>query len=338
MLAAEGLLALAWPKEYGGGGGSVWQQTVLREEMWAHHEPRGPQYMGVNWVGPAIMRYGTAEQKAKHLPAIAAGDVIWCQGFSEPEAGTDLASLRTRAVPRRRRVGASPARRCGRRTPRWRPGACSRHAPIPMPQSPSGSRLFLIPMDRAGFTVRPIPSMLGPASPQRDVPRRGAGIPRRRARRGRRRLAGDARGTGIRTRRHRALRPVRIAAATGCAPNSATTGTGCPNRFAPAGFAPSSTCGWPDCSPTAPYRCRTTRPRVRRPAPRASPPPPAISRSPSCSSTCWVRRRCDGGMSGAAARGDRRPLALRTGGHRGVGHHRGATNAGGTRRPGSEPR
>ena len=99
LLASEGLLALAWPKEHGGGGGSVWQQTVLREEMWAMHEPRGPQYMGINWVGPALMRYGTDEQKAKHLAAIASGDVIWCQGFSEPEAGTDLVSLRTRAVP-----------------------------------------------------------------------------------------------------------------------------------------------------------------------------------------------------------------------------------------------
>jgi alkylation response protein AidB-like acyl-CoA dehydrogenase len=51
-LAEQGLLCLAWPEEYGGGGGSVWEQTVVREEMWAHHEPRGAQYMGVNWVGP----------------------------------------------------------------------------------------------------------------------------------------------------------------------------------------------------------------------------------------------------------------------------------------------
>src|SRR5690625_4290984 len=75
LLADEGLLALAWPKSHGGGGGSVWEQTVLREEMWAHHEPRGPQYMGINWVGPAIMRYGTQAQKDQHLSAIAAGDV-----------------------------------------------------------------------------------------------------------------------------------------------------------------------------------------------------------------------------------------------------------------------
>jgi alkylation response protein AidB-like acyl-CoA dehydrogenase len=161
LLASEGLLALAWPKEHGGGGGSVWQQTVLREEMWANYEPRGPQYMGINWVGPAIMRYGTAEQKAKHLSGIASGEVIWCQGFSEPEAGTDLASLRTRAVPdadgyriNGQKVWTSYARMAS-----WCVLAACTH-----PDAPKSKRLslFLIPMDRAGFTVRGIPSMLGP--------------------------------------------------------------------------------------------------------------------------------------------------------------------------------
>src|SRR3979411_550031 len=51
LLAARGLLTLAWPEEYGGRSGSVWEQVVVREEMWAHYEPRGPQYMGLNWVG-----------------------------------------------------------------------------------------------------------------------------------------------------------------------------------------------------------------------------------------------------------------------------------------------
>ena len=97
LLAERDLLCLSWPEEFGGGGASVWEQTVVREEMWAHHEPRGAQYMGVNWVGPIIMRHGTAEQQRKHLPPIARGEVIWCQGFSEPEAGSDLASLRTAA-------------------------------------------------------------------------------------------------------------------------------------------------------------------------------------------------------------------------------------------------
>jgi alkylation response protein AidB-like acyl-CoA dehydrogenase len=161
LLAAEGLLALAWPEEHGGGGGSVWQQTVLREEMWAHHEPRGAQYMGINWVGPALMRYGTQAQKAQHLAAISAGEVIWCQGFSEPEAGTDLASLRTRAIPdgdgwlvSGQKIWTSYAQMAS-----WCVlAACTD------PDAPNAARLtlFLVPMDRAGITVRPIRSMLGP--------------------------------------------------------------------------------------------------------------------------------------------------------------------------------
>src|SRR5690606_32583995 len=55
VLAERGMLCMAWPREFGGLGASAWEQTVVREEMWAHHEPRGAQYMGVNWVGPAIM-------------------------------------------------------------------------------------------------------------------------------------------------------------------------------------------------------------------------------------------------------------------------------------------
>src|SRR5260370_12630357 len=95
LLAERGLLCLAWPEELGGRGASAWEQTVVREEMWAHHEPRGAQYMGVNWVGPTIMRHGPPEQRRRHLPPIARGEVIWCQGFSEPEAGLGLASPRT---------------------------------------------------------------------------------------------------------------------------------------------------------------------------------------------------------------------------------------------------
>ena len=77
VLADEGLLCVAWPAEFGGRDASVWEQTVVREEMWAHHEPRGAQYMGVNWVGPAIMRHGSDEQKRVHLPRIGRGEAIW---------------------------------------------------------------------------------------------------------------------------------------------------------------------------------------------------------------------------------------------------------------------
>jgi alkylation response protein AidB-like acyl-CoA dehydrogenase len=160
-LAREGLLARAWPEEFGGGGGSVWEQTVVREEMWAHHEPRGAQYMGLNWVGPALMRFGTPEQQAAHLPRIAAGDVIWCQGFSEPEAGSDLASLRTSAVPTDggwlvsgQKVWTSYALMA-----QWCVLAARTSSDGP---KHDGITIFLLPMDRSGVSIRPIASMLGP--------------------------------------------------------------------------------------------------------------------------------------------------------------------------------
>jgi alkylation response protein AidB-like acyl-CoA dehydrogenase len=160
LLADEGLLTIAWPTEYGGGGGSLWDQTVVREEMWAHHEPRGAQYMGLNWVGPAIMAHGSDEQKRRHLPAIAAGEVIWCQGFSEPEAGSDLASLRTRAVPdgdgwriEGQKIWTSYAGMA-----QW----CVLAARVGEGQRHEGITMFLVPMDTPGITVRPIRSMLGP--------------------------------------------------------------------------------------------------------------------------------------------------------------------------------
>lgn len=98
LLAEKGWLTPHWPTEWGGTGATPWMLAVLGEELWSRGEPRGPQYMNVNWIGPSIMAHGTVEQCQRYLPPIAAGDVIWCQGFSEPEAGTDLASLQTRAV------------------------------------------------------------------------------------------------------------------------------------------------------------------------------------------------------------------------------------------------
>jgi alkylation response protein AidB-like acyl-CoA dehydrogenase len=159
-LADEGLLTLSWPVEYGGGGGSLWEQTVVREEMWAHHEPRGAQYMGLNWVGPAIMAFGTDAQKAQHLSAIAAGDVIWCQGFSEPEAGSDLAALKTRATPDGdgHRINGQKIWTSYAGMAQW----CVLAARVGPGERHEGITMFLVPMDAAGITVRPIRSMLGP--------------------------------------------------------------------------------------------------------------------------------------------------------------------------------
>jgi len=97
FLAQEGLLIPHWPSEFGGADGAAWDHFILGEELWAAGEPRGPQYMNVNWIGPVLMRYGSPEQQKRFLPPIVSGSVIWCQGFSEPSAGSDLASLRTRA-------------------------------------------------------------------------------------------------------------------------------------------------------------------------------------------------------------------------------------------------
>jgi alkylation response protein AidB-like acyl-CoA dehydrogenase len=161
LLAERGLLCLAWPEELGGRGASPWEQTVVREEMWAHHEPRGAQYMGVNWVGPAIMRHGTAEQQQRHLPPIARGEVIWCQGFSEPDAGSDLASLQTAA----RRDGDG-WRISGQKI--WTSYASMAQWCFLLARTSKGERkqqgisVFLVPMSDPAIEVRPIASMLGP--------------------------------------------------------------------------------------------------------------------------------------------------------------------------------
>jgi alkylation response protein AidB-like acyl-CoA dehydrogenase len=96
-LAQKGWIAPHWPKEYGGAGMSVSEQFVFNEEM---ADARAPQVggMGVQMIGPILINFGTDEQKAEHLPRITNGDVVWCQGYSEPGSGSDLASLQTRAV------------------------------------------------------------------------------------------------------------------------------------------------------------------------------------------------------------------------------------------------
>jgi len=161
LLADRGLLCLAWPAEFGGRDASVWEQTVVREEMWAHHEPRGAQYMGVNWVGPTVMRHGTPEQQRRHLPPIARGEVIWCQGFSEPDAGSDLASLRTAARPDGEgwRISGQKIWTSYATMAQWcfLLARTSRGA-----EKQQGLTIFLVPMERTGIEVRPIRSMMGP--------------------------------------------------------------------------------------------------------------------------------------------------------------------------------
>ncbi|HEY0868027.1 MAG TPA: acyl-CoA dehydrogenase family protein [Fimbriimonas sp.] len=96
-LAQRGWIAPHWPKEYGGAGMSPGEQFIFNEEMARHRAP-AEGGMGVQMIGPTLILYGTDEQKKEHLPGITSGEVTWCQGYSEPGAGSDLAALQTRAV------------------------------------------------------------------------------------------------------------------------------------------------------------------------------------------------------------------------------------------------
>lgn len=159
-MAERGWLTQHWPSEYGGRDCEPWRHSIVGEEMWSVGEPRGSQYMNVNWIGPAIMNYGSEQQKALHLPKISTGQVLWCQGFSEPEAGSDLVALRTRAekIDNQYVINGSKI---------WT-SYCN-HADfifLLVRTDPSSSRhrgisVLLVPMDTAGIEVREIPSVVG---------------------------------------------------------------------------------------------------------------------------------------------------------------------------------
>ncbi len=88
---------MSWPKEYGGTDSSPMMNTIFAEEM-AYRRAPGHDRFGTRMLGPTLMRFGTKEQRSKYLGSIAKGEIQWCQGYSEPNSGSDLASLQTRAV------------------------------------------------------------------------------------------------------------------------------------------------------------------------------------------------------------------------------------------------
>src|SRR3954452_8429293 len=97
-LADARYAAISWPEEYGGRGAGIMEQVVFAEEMHRSGAPGTVNVIGLSNIAPAIIEFGTDAQKERFLPRMLRGDDIWCQGFSEPNAGSDLASLRTTAV------------------------------------------------------------------------------------------------------------------------------------------------------------------------------------------------------------------------------------------------
>jgi alkylation response protein AidB-like acyl-CoA dehydrogenase len=93
-----GFVGITWPKEYGGRGASLMEEVVFYEEIARHRAPGLANVHGIGWCGPAILRYGTEEQKKRFIPRILSAEDIWCTFYSEPEAGSDMANVQTRAV------------------------------------------------------------------------------------------------------------------------------------------------------------------------------------------------------------------------------------------------
>jgi alkylation response protein AidB-like acyl-CoA dehydrogenase len=161
-LYANGLLGVAWPTEYGGGGMTKLEQVVLTEEMARAGVPAMGfnDNMSIKMLGGTLLRWGTEEQKRRFLPRILSGQDLWCQGFSEPEAGSDLASLSTRAVLdgehwviNGQKLWTSKAREANwifvlaRSDP---------HAP-----KHKGITFLLVELDQPGIEIRPIRALSG---------------------------------------------------------------------------------------------------------------------------------------------------------------------------------
>jgi len=154
-------IALAWPKQYGGMEATHMQQMIFNEEMAYNAVPSGGG-MGVAWVGPSIMLYGTDEQKQRFLPRITSGEDVWCTLYSEPGAGSDLAALQTRAVQdgddfviNGQKIWTSLAK-----SSNWGWMAARTDPDAPKHK---GISTFVVPMDAPGITIRPLINMAGQA-------------------------------------------------------------------------------------------------------------------------------------------------------------------------------
>ncbi|MGV9882493.1 acyl-CoA dehydrogenase family protein [Streptomyces sp. NPDC003006] len=157
-IGADGMLGLGWPVEYGGQGRGADEQFVFFDEAYRAGAP--VSMVTLNTVGPTLMKYGTQEQKAAFLPRILSGELVFAIGYSEPSAGTDLASLRTRAVREEdgwlidgQKVFTSNAQNAD-----WIWLACRTDPEAPKHQ---GISIILVPTDASGFSWTPIATVGG---------------------------------------------------------------------------------------------------------------------------------------------------------------------------------
>lgn len=155
-------VGFSWPEEVGGGGGGIAEQVILKEEMSkAKAPPLGSCFMGLAWVGPSIIEYGSPEQKERFIPDILDGKVQWCTGYSEPDSGSDLASIKCRAVREGDHYVVT-----GQKI--WTSIAMWSQWIILLVRTDAsgeskheGITCLLVPMDSEGITVRPIQNMSG---------------------------------------------------------------------------------------------------------------------------------------------------------------------------------
>jgi len=161
MLYDAGYAGLTWPEPYGGQGASPTIKAIFAEELDRAGAPERLNIIGEDFAGPTIVEFGTPSQKERFLRPILDGSEIWCQLFSEPESGSDLASLRTRAARvdggwriQGQKIWTSRAHVAAYAILLARTGEAPRHR---------GITYFLLPMDAPGVTVRPLPHMLGEA-------------------------------------------------------------------------------------------------------------------------------------------------------------------------------
>ena len=156
-------VGFSWPREVGGGGGSLMQQVILKEEMAKRKAPPlGTCFMGLSWVGPAIIEYGTEAQKQRFIPDILDGRYQWCTGYSEPGSGSDLASLQCKAV-REGEHYVVDGQKIWTSIAMWSKWMILLVRTDPGPSKHEGITCLLVEMDSPGITVRPIRNMSGGA-------------------------------------------------------------------------------------------------------------------------------------------------------------------------------